>query len=368
MKENIRRYISNVIFTAPHLYRYAANFTVDNIKDGINFFMPPVANETLLLFYHSIVVKENFKFLFGSGDPAQKMFVLLSETCGEFQELQKRACMKSQRKTSTATILKNLQDIVALINDGVIPDVQAGESILWFEYGGEIYTVYDLCVSLITQYVEYQISIDSFYESTPPPQELHHTTRPSNGGHYGGARSPRERSPAKIKLMSLQEIEGMNLALMNLEQSIEVFQDYVKNTKLEDLKDEELRFMGYANKVNQEIHRLQDDARRRYNRFYTTTDPHYDPLGETDKIRIYTRMQESLQAMATLISDDEAHVRKTYQYGRQTYEMSKVINTLMHDAASEIFRLGSRYDTHSAPQVPKASMKSMLLRIQSICI
>ena len=367
MKENIRRYISNVIFATPHLYRYAVNFTVDNIKDGINFFMPPVQNETLLLYYHSIVEK-TLKFLFASGDPAQKMFELLSEACGEFQKLQKGACTKSQRHASTATILKNLNDIVALINDSKIPDEQGGESILWFEYGGEIYTVYDLCVSLITQYVEYQSSIDSFYESTPPPQQLHHTTRPSNGGHYGGARSPRERSPAKIKLMSLQEIEGMNLALMNLEQSIEVFQDYVKNTKLEDLEAEELRFMGYAIKVNNEIDRIQTNARRSYHRFYTGTDSQYDPLGETDKIRIYTRMQESLQAMATLISDDEVQVPKTYQYGRQTYEMSKVINTLMHDAASEIFRLGSRYDKSNAPKVPNASMKSMLLRIQSICI
>jgi hypothetical protein len=168
--------------------------------------------------------------------------------------------------------------------------------------------------------------------------------------------------------MSLQEIEGMNLALMNLEQSIEVFQDYVKNTKKEGMEGEELRFMEYAIKVNQEINRIQTNGRRSYNRFYTQTDSHYDPLGETDKIRIYTRMQESLQAMATLISDDEAHVRKTYRYGRQTYEMSKVINTLMHDAASEIFRLGPRFDKSKAPQVPNASMKSLLLRIQNISI
>ena len=72
--------------------------------------------------------------------------------------------------------------------------------------------------------------------------------------------------------------------------------------------------------------------------------------------------------MATLISDDETHVRKTYQYDRHSYEMSKVINTLMHNAASEIFRLRSRFDTPTAPQVAKTSMKSLLLRIQNISI
>jgi hypothetical protein len=96
--------------------RHSHTHTIDNIKEDINFYMPAVENETLLLCYHSIV-ESKLKFLFGSGDSVQKMFVLLSEACGEFQKLQKGACTKSQRHASTSIILQNLNEIVTQINN-----------------------------------------------------------------------------------------------------------------------------------------------------------------------------------------------------------------------------------------------------------
>jgi hypothetical protein len=76
-----------------------------------------------------------------------------------------------------------------------------------------------------------------------------------------------------------------------------------------------------------------------------------DPLGETDKIRIYTAMQEALQSMTTLISDGEVEDIKNYEYDRRTYEMSKVVNTLMHNAASRIVELSARFGTRNTPKV-----------------
>ena len=337
--------------------------------------MPAVENETLLLYYHSIV-ESKLKFLFGSGDPAQKMFVLLSEACGEFQKLQKGACTKSQRHASTSIILQNLNEIVTQINNKQIPDEVGGEPITWFEYAGEVYTVYDLSHSLIIQYVEYQSSIDSFYESTPPPPRRHYTassreTSPqpsssnagsrlprhhsdtsgpsrSNGGHHGGAHSPRERAPArepKINLWSLQEIETKNMKLIDVYESSKVLQDYVT------------RRSGVYGRLSEE---------NTHKQLVTS----YDPLGERDEIRIYTVMQESLQAMATLISDGDVEDIKTYEYGRppHPYEMSKVVNTLMHDVASNISRLSTRFDTHTAPTLKNASINSLLLRIQRLSI
>ncbi len=74
--------------------------------------------------------------------------------------------------------------------------------------------------------------------------------------------------------------------------------------------------------------------------------------------------------MATLISNGEVEDIKTYEYGRppHPYEISKVVNTLMHDAASNISRLFTRFDTHTAPTLKNASINSLLLRIQRLSI
>ncbi len=261
--------------------------------------------------------------------------------------------------------------------------------------------------------MEYQSSIDSFYESTPPPQQQRHYTASSretspqpsssnagsrlprhpsdtsgpsrsNGGHYGRRLSPRERATARepqINLWSLQEIEAKNLEYINFDQSIDVLQKYVQtNTpKLKnphDLTDMQVKFIEYAISVSQQIRHLDNDARgsgvgvggrlSEENIFKQN----YDPLGENAKIRIYTVMQESLQAMATLISDGEVEAIKTYEYGRppRLYEMSNVVNTLMHDAALNIVRLSSRFSTIHTPQIPQASINSLLLRMQRISI
>ena len=170
----------------------------------------------------------------------------------------------------------------------------------------------------------------------------------------------------------------MNLVLMDVYHCIQVFQDYVTKidniTISEDLTVEELQFMLHAVEANTEMKKIQDDARlsgvgdggrhSEDNKFKSLR----DALGETDKIRIYTRMQESLQAMATLISDGDVEHIKTYLYERRSYEMSTIINTLMHDAASNIVRLSSRFGPLQAPKDPKASMHTLLLRLHSISI
>lgn len=182
-----------------------------------------------------------------------------------------------------------------------------------------------------------------------------------------------------MKLWSVQEIEARNVERMGLDRSIDVFQDYVKKSytlkKTSDLTDAEVEFLRYAISANQQIRMLQDDARHSgvYGRLSekgirTQTVVSRDPLGETEKIRMYTTMQEALQSMATLMSEGEVEDIKTYEYERHTYDMSKVVHTLMHNAASNIVRLSARFGTGKAPKVENASMQALLLRIQSISI
>ena len=369
--------------------------------------MPDVENNVLLEHYNTLAVR--LRGWFGTEAPAQKMFMSVSQICVEFQQLQHRACTKQQRLNSTAVILKKLQDIIDQINNKEIPEVVHEETVLWFEYGGDFYTVFDLCESLIHQYVEYQESIPLLYAEPSPPRRRPHTTssresspqpsssrggyrsghgrdgashRASNGGHYGGAQSPRERDHArrepKIRLWSLEEIEGMNLVLMDIHQSTKVFQDYVTNMDTiknsEDLTTDELQFMTCAVKANQEMKKILDDARlsgvgeggRLSGKGVHMWNP--DPLGETDKIRIYTLMQESLQAMATLLMHDEVKDIKTYTYKKRSYDMSTVVNTLLKDAASEIHQLSNRFGTVRGPERKDASMHTLLLRLHSISL
>ena len=357
--------------------------------------MPDVENNELLEHYNTLA--DRLRLLFGVEAPAQTMFTSVTQICLEIRKLQHIHCTKQQRISSTGVILKKLQDIVGQINNNEIPEVVQQETVLWFEYGGEVYTVFDLCESLIHQYVEYQVSIPLLYAEPSPPRRLEEPSssrggyrarhvrdgashRPSNGGHYGGAQSPRERDDArsqpKIRLWSMQEIDEMNLVLMDVDDSSKILQDYVKNGHIvSKLTDEEIEFMGYAIKVNQQIGVLENNARRSgvYGRLsgeniHKQLVTSYDPLGENDKIQIYTLMQESLQAMATLLMHDEVKDIKTYKYERKSYEMSKVVNTLLHYAASEIHQLSNRLGTVRGPQKKNASMHTLLLRLQSISL
>ena len=72
--------------------------------------------------------------------------------------------------------------------------------------------------------------------------------------------------------------------------------------------------------------------------------------------------------MATLMSEGEVEDIKTYKYNSHIYEMSKVVHTLMHNAAERIVELSARFGTGNAPRVGNASMQALLLRIQSISI
>ena len=371
---------------------------LSSINDDINAHMPAVDNDFLLLFYK--LKADHLKGLVGAEHPAQKMFGCVAEICERFEKLQHKHCSSSARKIITEEIIGNLQKIVAWIDKGEIPDTTGDETILWFEYDGEVYTLHDLSISLIQQYVEYQSSIDAMYSSEEPPRRQHYTTasregspeqpsssrggqsRPSNGGHYGGGRAARSRSPGrrapKVKLWSVQEIEAQNGELMRLEMSIDVFQDYVSHTlkSTSDLSFDEIEFLKYAITANQQIQMLQDDARHSgvYGRLSgenigKQTVVSRDPLGEADKIRIYTTMQEALQSMATLISDGDVEGIKTYEYNRSTYDMSKVVHALMHNAAERIVELSTKlFGTGTASTVKNASMQALLLRLQSISV
>ncbi len=183
-----------------------------------------------------------------------------------------------------------------------------------------------------------------------------------------------------MKLWSVQEIEARNVEMLQLVYSIDVFQDYVKKAytlkKTSDLTDEEVEFFRYAISANQQIQKIRDDARLygfegRLSGEGIRTTPLFgsrDPLGERAEIRIYTIMQEALQSMATLISDGEVEDIKTYQYGRQRVDMSRVVHTLMHNAAERIVELSARFGTDKVPKVGNASMQALLLRLQSISI
>jgi hypothetical protein len=190
-----------------------------------------------------------------------------------------------------------------------------------------------------------------------------------------------------MKLWSVQEIEANNVERIRLDISIDVFQDYVKMTdKLKNPKDltiEEIEFLKFALSDNQQIRQLQDDndwfhsvngrlsEKNKGKQTYVSR----DPLGETDKIRMYTTMQEALQSMANLISDGEVENIKTYEYEGRPYKMSIVVNTLMHDAAKNIFRLENRFTIRTptnsenwnpTPKNPATSIHTLILRLQSI--
>ena len=349
--------------------------------------MPYVENNELLEHYDTLAGV--LQHLFGVEDPARTMFTSVTQICLEIRKLNHTHCTKQQRLDSTVVILKKLQDIVGQINNNEIPEVVQGQSILWFEYGGEVYTVFDLCESLIHQYVEYKVSIPLLYAEPSPPRRpegggyrawhgrdgASHRPSTSNGGHYGGG-SPRERE--RSELWSLEKIEKMDLVLMDIHQSIKVFQDYVTNMdtikKSEDLTIDELQFMTYAVKTNKEMTKILDNARLtgygddgRYSQ-QNTFKQLPDPLGETDKIRMYTLMQESLQEMATLLIYNHVKDIETWKYEKKSYDMSIVVNTLLKDAASEIHQLSNRLGTVRGPQKKNASMHTLLLRLHSISI
>jgi hypothetical protein len=141
--------------------------------------MPAVDNDFLLLFYNIKV--DHLKGLVGAEHPAQKMFVCVSEICTRFEKLQHKECSKIARKIITEQIILNLQKIVTYVDKSEIPDTAGDETILWFEYDGEVYTLYDLSNSLIKQYVAYLESIDLMYLSDEPPRRRHHTTASREG-------------------------------------------------------------------------------------------------------------------------------------------------------------------------------------------
>jgi hypothetical protein len=359
--------------------------------------MPTVDPDTLLLVYNLKV--DHLKGLIGAEHPAHKLFKLVSEICKQFEKLQHRDCTKEMRHDYTTIILTNLSEIVTGIDQHDFPETARDEYLLMFEYAENFYLLHDVATELIQHYVDYQSSIDSFYPLPSPPPQRHHTTASRGkspqassssgghygGGHYGGARSPRERSPARrapaprIKLWSLEEIEAKNPKLLDAYHSRKVFRHYVdsmvKKFKSESKtrNEKELTFMTHAMLVDDKIRILNDNGRLedvgRGSRFDddTSTRSYRDPMGESDKIVIYTTIQESLQIMSILISDGEVDDLKTYKYDNHTYDMSTIVNTIMRDAAKEIIALQNRFNRRG-PRVEglKADMHTLLLRLQNI--
>jgi hypothetical protein len=72
--------------------------------------------------------------------------------------------------------------------------------------------------------------------------------------------------------------------------------------------------------------------------------------------------------MTTLNSDGEVEDIKTYKYAGLTYEMSKVVHTLMHDAATNIVRLSSRFGTRETSRVNDAWIHTLLSCLHNISI
>ncbi len=123
---------------------HSKHLIVYSIKHDINFHMPAVDNDFLLLFYNLKV--DHLKGLVGAEHPAQKMFVCVWHICGEFLKLQEKECTRQQREDSTAIILRNLQAIVDYINNGEIPEKAGDETILWFEYDSKFYLMHELSI------------------------------------------------------------------------------------------------------------------------------------------------------------------------------------------------------------------------------
>jgi hypothetical protein len=170
--------------------------------------MAAVENETLLLYYHTIV-ESRLKFFFGEEAPARKMFLVVSNICVEYQKLQQRTCSQAQRSSSTTVILQKLAEIIDYIESQKIPLYVGEEAILWFDYNGEIYTLYNLSNSLIQQYIDYQASIPLFSgpSTSHPAQRRHYTvssreTSPQPSSSNAGSRLPRH--PSDIRTITFK--------------------------------------------------------------------------------------------------------------------------------------------------------------------
>ena len=134
-------YLASQAWLMFHSINYSQHLIADSIKDDINFNMPAVDNDFLLLFYNLKV--QHLKGLVGAEHPAQKMFVCVSAICERFEKLQHKNCSIIARKIITEEIIDYLQSIVGYIDKGEIPDTAGDEPILWFEFDDEIYTLYE---------------------------------------------------------------------------------------------------------------------------------------------------------------------------------------------------------------------------------
>ena len=88
----------------------------------------------------------------------------------------------------------------------------------------------------------------------------------------------------------------------------------------------------------------------------------YDPMGETHKLTIYTKMKQLLQSMETLITEGQVNDIKTFEFDKKAYGMESIVITMSNRS------LNSRKDTRRAPSVHHdASMRNLLLRLKREC-
>lgn len=107
---------------------------------------------------------------------------------------------------------------------------------------------------------------------------------------------------------------------------------------------EEVKFFDNACSVSGSIFRMHDDARRVRERF---NEPHkqnmtsYDPMGNSEQLRLYETIRTSLQSMLAVMEKSFVNFFKTFRYEDHPYDMVCIMQHLLRDAEEGINVLGS---------------------------
>jgi hypothetical protein len=139
------------------------------------------------------------------------------------------------------------------------------------------------------------------------------------------------RRKTVIQLRSVAECEKMFMKCVESP----LYESYSKHAS----GPEEGKFFKDTATVYGSLGRIQDDARRVMQRFeepdkqFVTS---YDPMSESDKLRLYESMKAALQAMRTAMQSDIVKILKTFEYNDRTYDMEHILKRLLEDVEEKL--------------------------------
>jgi hypothetical protein len=178
------------------------------------------------------------------------------------------------------------------------------------------------------------------------------------------------RRKTVMQLRSVDECEKMFMKCVELP-SFDIYPRHATTF-------EERKFFDDAVTVYGSLNRIRDDARRVMKRF---EEPHkqfvisYNPMGESDKSRLYESMRTALQSMQTAMQANIVKSLKTFEYGGRTYDLESILNRLLEYVEEEIkpHRDASRKRPHDDSVggvgglgAPLTSVSNLLLSLNSL--